>query len=110
MGKRAWLPIGSLRPRILLYDEIGDGWENTAISNVQQADQRSKADAFIVAGTSLHIPRTQEFVRAICNTVHRNGGYSVWVSKELPKQDMISFFDVVIQGTCDQLADFADSL
>ena len=52
-GKRASIAIGNLRPDITLYGE--QGREDFFISDVIDADVRSKPDCLIVMGTSLKV-------------------------------------------------------
>ncbi|KAF2008272.1 DHS-like NAD/FAD-binding domain-containing protein, partial [Aaosphaeria arxii CBS 175.79] len=97
-GKRGRNP-GGLRPRILLYDQEAD-WENESIGKVHAHDLEAMPDALIVAGTALDGPGARDLVRSMAEVVRKNNGLAIWINKELPKQNVMACFDVVLKGTC----------
>jgi len=60
LGKRLNVAVGSLRPAITLYGE--QGMEDLFISEISNADVRSKPDCLIIFGTSLKVSLELSFV------------------------------------------------
>ncbi|PSK45317.1 hypothetical protein B9Z65_2457 [Elsinoe australis] len=106
-GKRSH-GIGRLRPRMVLYNEHNPDEE--AIGSVVAEDLRKRPDAIIVVGTSLKIPGVKRIVREMCATVRdRRDGMAVWINND-PEPTGVEFkdcWDIVVQGTCDKVAQHA---
>ena len=103
-GKRSH-GIGRLRPRMVLYHEHNP--DDVAIGAVTRDDLRRRPDAIIVAGTTLKVPGVRRIVREMCGVVRdRRGGVAIWINNDLPPaaKDLEDCFDIVVQGTCDEVA------
>jgi NAD+-dependent protein deacetylase SIR2 len=107
-GKRC-LGVGRLRPRMVLYNEHTNFDEN-AIGAVSHSDLRAKPDAVIVVGTTVKVPGTRRIVREMCKSVKdRKNGLSIWINPdpEPSGKDMEGLWDLVVRGTCDEVARLA---
>ena len=103
-GKRSH-GIGTLRPRIVLYNEYNQDEE--AIGNVCKADLRRVPDAVIVVGTSLSIPGVRRIVKKMCQvTRSRRNGITVWINidPEPQRAEFKNCWDFVVRGKCDDIA------
>ncbi|KAL9587303.1 MAG: hypothetical protein Q9212_000350 [Teloschistes hypoglaucus] len=106
-GKRSH-GIGRLRPRIVLYNEHNP--DDEAIGTVVSSDLRSRPDAVIVVGTSMKIPGVRRIVREMCGVVRsRRNGIAVWVNRDSPPigKDFEDCWDLIVKGSCDDVAAFA---
>nr|POE47671.1 nad-dependent protein deacetylase hst4 [Quercus suber] len=103
-GKRSH-GIGRLRPRMVLYNEHNP--DDEAIGSVTREDLRKRPDAVIVVGTTLKVPGVRRIVREMCGVVRdRRDGVAIWVNNNLPpvSKDLEDCFDIVVQGSCDDVA------
>lgn len=103
-GKRSH-GIGRLRPRMVLYNEHNP--DDEAIGTVTREDLRRRPDAVLVVGTTLKVPGVRRIVREMCGVVRdRRGGVAIWINNDLPPvaKDLEDCFDIVVQGTCDEVA------
>lgn len=64
LGKRLNVAVGSLRPAITLYGE--QGMEDLFISEISNADIKSKPDCLIIFGTSLKVSLTTSHMSTVC--------------------------------------------
>lgn len=106
-GKRSH-GIGRLRPRIVLYNEHNP--DDEAIGAVMSSDLRSRPDAVIVVGTSMKIPGVRRIVREMCGVVRsRRNGIAVWVNRDPPPigKEFEDCWDLIVKGSCDDVAAFA---
>ena len=106
-GKRSH-GVGSLRPRMVLYNEHNP--DDEAIGAVTRADMRTRPDAVIVVGTSLKVPGVKRIVREMCSIVrHRRDGLSVWINQDpVPAgREFENCWDLIVKGTADEIADRA---
>lgn len=106
-NKRSNRTPGVLRPWILLYnDEQENGLQSSELDELQARVEERRPDMLIVGGTSLSLDvvGARKTVQAISSIVREEGGLTVWINKEVPRQDCRPFFDIIVQGTCDQFA------
>lgn len=107
-GKRSH-GIGKLRPRMVLYNEANP--DDEAIGAVTKDDLRRRPDAIIVVGTTLKIPGVRRIVREMCATVRDlRGGVAIWINNdpEPSGREFEDCWDIVVRGTCDEVARHAD--
>ena len=97
--------IGRMRPRIVLYNEHNPDEE--AITSVMNADARSRPRVLVVAGTSLKIPGVRRLVKTLCPVIRsRKDGVTMFINSEPPVgKEFENCFDLVVQGSTDQVAD-----
>lgn len=96
---------GALRPRLQFYDDF-IGWDQVGLVKVMDADLKKRADTFIIAGTALSVKAVKDFAMHMCRQVHtRKNGINIWVSLQLPPSDIKPLLDIIVLGTCDQLAE-----
>lgn len=103
-GKRSH-GVGRLRPRMVLYNEHNP--DDEAIGAVTRADLRTRPDVILVVGTSLKIPGVRRIVREMCGIVRdRRDGLAVWINNDpVPSgKEFENCFDLVVKGTCDEIA------
>ncbi|KAJ5091847.1 hypothetical protein NUU61_006717 [Penicillium alfredii] len=100
--------VGRMRPRIVLYNEHNPDEE--AITSVMNADIKSRPRVLIVAGTSLKIPGVRRLVKSLCAVIRsRKDGVTMFINNEPPiGKEFENCFDLVIQGSCDQVAHVAN--
>jgi NAD-dependent histone deacetylase SIR2 len=104
-AKRLWNP-GPLRPRVTFYDQNG-GWDSEGVAKVVKSDLKARPDAFLVAGTALSTKGALALAKDMCQTVHKKkNGTTIWISKQRPRKELQDLFDVIVIGTCDQLAQY----
>jgi NAD+-dependent protein deacetylase SIR2 len=106
-GKRSH-GVGKLRPRITLYGEDYP-FDSESIGSVVACDLRSKPDALIVVGTTLHLPGVQRIVREMAHTVANNRtGLVIWANREPPPQSLSTrlgiSWDFIVQSSSDEIA------
>ena len=100
--------IGCLRPRMVLYNEHNP--DDEAIGSCARADLRTRPDAVIVAGTTLKVPGVRRIVREMCAVVRdRRDGVAIWMNNdpEPVGKDLSNSWDIVVQGPCDAIAEYA---
>lgn len=103
-GKRSH-GVGMLRPRMVLYNEHNP--DDEAIGSVTREDLRKRPDAVIVVGTTLKVPGVKRIVREMCATVrNRRDGVAIWINNdpEPSGKEFEDCWDIVVRGTCDQIA------
>lgn len=106
-GKRSH-GVGMLRPRMVLYNEHNP--DDEAIGAVTREDLRKRPDAVIVVGTTLKVPGVKRIVREMCATVRdRRDGVAIWINAdpEPSGKEFEDCWDIVIRGTCDEIARYA---
>jgi NAD+-dependent protein deacetylase SIR2 len=106
-GKRSH-GIGKLRPRITLYGEDYP-FDSESIGSVVACDLRSKPDALIVVGTTLHLPGVRKIVRDMARTVANNRtGLTIWINREPPPQSLSTrlgvAWDFIALSSSDEVA------
>jgi NAD+-dependent protein deacetylase SIR2 len=106
------LKIGTLRPAIVLYDEIhplGD-----EIGAIQTADLSRKPDLLIVMGTSLKVHGLRKLVKEFAKSVHESpspthvGGSTgkvIFVNRTAPSGEWAGIIDYHVEGETDQWVD-----
>jgi NAD-dependent histone deacetylase SIR2 len=103
-GKRSH-GVGMLRPRMVLYNEHNP--DDEAIGAVTREDLRKRPDAIIVVGTTLKVPGVKRIVREMCATVRdRKDGVAIWINagSEPSGKEFEDCWDIVVKGTCDEIA------
>ncbi len=105
-GKRP-LGVGSLRPRMVLYNEHNPDGES--IGSCAASDLRSRPDALLVVGTSLKVPGVRRIVREMANSVG-NRGHIVWINTGPPpiSKEFGDVWDFVVKGSCQAVAELMD--
>lgn len=94
------LPVGSLRPSIVLYDEPHPLGEE--IGGLQAYDLGRKPDLLLVMGTSLKVHGLKRVVREFAKAVHAKGGLVVFINLTPPTKEWEDVIDVHIKGETDQ--------
>lgn len=94
------LPVGSLRPSIVLYDEPHPLGEE--IGNLQAYDLGRKPDLLLVMGTSLKVHGLKRVVREFAKAVHAKGGLVVFINLTPPTKEWEDVIDVYIKGETDK--------
>lgn len=97
--------VGTLRPRIVLYNEHSPDEE--AIGSVVTADLRARPDCLIVVGTSLKIPGVRRIVREMSRVVRgRKDGLTVWINRDsMPVgKEFADCWDLIVKGDSDEVA------
>lgn len=93
------LPIGSLRPSIVLYDEPHPLGEE--IGGLQAYDLGRRPDILLVMGTSLKVHGLKRVVREFAKAVHAKKGLVVFINLTPPTKEWEDVIDVHIQGETD---------
>lgn len=94
--------IGRLRPHIVLYGEANP--DEDVIGQVVEADLQKPIDVVLVVGTSLKIPGMKRLVTEFSRAAKLQATSSViWISKEAPPAHLMSIFDVILLGDCDDV-------
>jgi NAD-dependent histone deacetylase SIR2 len=95
------LPIGTLRPSIVLYDEphpLGDD-----IGALQSYDLSRQPDLLLIMGTSLKVHGLKRLVKDFAKVVHaKKGGMVVFVNATPPSKEWEGVIDFHIQGETDR--------
>jgi len=100
-GKRP-LSIGMLKPDVLLYGEPHP--DDSEILDAVENDLKICPDLVLVVGTTLKIPGALSIATSFCHAARKQGGISVWISKEEPASRVRGLFDYILRGDCDALA------
>lgn len=99
LGKRQ-LAVGTLRPAIVLYNEVHPQGET--IGQLQVSDLKKKPDLMIVMGTSLKIPALKKFIKQAARIIHEKpGGCVVFVNRTSPTKEWEKVFDYEVLGDSD---------
>ena len=93
------LPIGTLRPSIVLYDEPHPLGED--IGNLQAYDLSRSPDLLLIMGTSLKVHGLKKVVKAFAKAVHARKGTVVFVNATPPSKEWEGVIDVHVQGETD---------
>lgn len=93
------LPVGSLRPAIVLYDEPHPLGEE--IGSLQAYDLGRSPDILLVMGTSLKVHGLKKVVKAFAKAVHAREGIVVFVNATPPSKEWEGVIDYHIHGTTD---------
>lgn len=93
------LPIGTLRPAIVLYDEPHPLGEE--IGSLQAYDLTRSPDLLLIMGTSLKVHGLKKVVKAFAKAVHAKGGLVVFVNATPPSKEWEGVIDVHVQGQTD---------
>ncbi len=94
------LPIGTLRPSIVLYDENHPLGEQ--IGDLQVFDLYRKPDLLLIMGTSLKVHGLKRVVREFAKAVHAKKGLVVFVNLTPPSKEWEDVIDIHIQGETDR--------
>jgi NAD-dependent histone deacetylase SIR2 len=97
------LPVGKLRPAIVLYDEphpLGD-----QIGDLQLYDMSRKPDVLLIMGTSLKVHGLRRSVKEFAKAVHANKGLVVFVNATAPSKEWEGIIDVHVHGETDRWVD-----
>ncbi|KAJ3188823.1 hypothetical protein HDU85_004537 [Gaertneriomyces sp. JEL0708] len=98
LGKRP-LPVGTLRPNIVLYNEHHKSGDH--ISQVTSLDIRKRPDMLIVMGTSLKVFGIKKLVKDVAKVVKDKGGIVVLVNMSEIGKEWDGVFDYWVKGDCD---------
>lgn len=100
-GKRG-LPVGTLRPNIVLYGE--DHPQNSLLSPFVPFDAGSQPDVLIIMGTSLKVFGLQKIIREFAKAVHaQKNGKVIFVNRTKPAESMWdNFIDYFVPMDCDE--------
>ncbi|THV49266.1 hypothetical protein BGAL_0204g00120 [Botrytis galanthina] len=93
-GRRA-LPIGKLKPDVLLY---GKSHPDDNIFDIIDQDLATCSDLVLVVGTKLRVPGAREIATRLCKAARRVGEVAVWIGYD--NAPLKSLFDHVIGGDC----------
>lgn len=99
VGKRL-LGVGTLRPRVVLYNEFNP--DSEAIGTITAQDLTSRPDALLVVGTTLKVPGVKRIVKEMIAAVSLQGGKSVWISRDPPPTEFK--FDIICLDDCQSVA------
>ena len=102
-GKRA-LPVGHLRPDVVLYNDPWDEGPDADGIGAAQFEAGETGDLLVVLGTSLTVPGCRALVRDVATRVRRRGGAALFVGHKAPDTGMQRLFTAVVVGS---IADFA---
>ncbi|KAI9359939.1 DHS-like NAD/FAD-binding domain-containing protein, partial [Zopfochytrium polystomum] len=106
-GKRA-LPVGTLRPNVVLYNEHHSNGLDIGV--IAQSDARRRPDLLVVVGTSLKVEGVRRLVRDMAKAVHGCSGAAdagaarglvVFVNRTPPGREWANVFDIWIRGDSD---------
>lgn len=99
-GKRG-LPVGTLRPNIVLYGE--DHPQNSLLSPFVPFDASSQPDVLIIMGTSLKVFGLQKIIREFAKAVHaQKNGKVIFVNRTKPAESVWdNFIDYFVPMDCD---------
>ena len=94
------LPVGTLRPAIVLYDEphpLGDD-----IGDLQSYDLARSPDILLIMGTSLKVHGLKRLVKQFAKAVHAKKGLVVFVNATPPSKEWEGVIDVHVHGETDR--------
>jgi len=94
------LPIGTLRPAIVLYDEphpLGDD-----IGELQSYDLTRSPDLLLIMGTSLKVHGLKRLVKEFAKVVHAKKGLVVFVNATPPSKEWEGIIDMHVHGETDR--------
>ena len=94
------LPVGTLRPSIVLYDEPHPLGEE--IGNLQAYDLGRSPDILLVMGTSLKVHGLKKVVKAFAKAVHARDGKVIFVNATPPSKQWEGVIDIHVQGETDK--------
>lgn len=100
-GKRP-VPVGVLRPDIVLYGEHRDTTET-----IRKIEKDRGCVLLLVMGTSLRVHGVRNLVISLGKKARANNGTGIYVGREAPPRTLESCFDYWVQGDCD---DFSNGL
>jgi NAD-dependent histone deacetylase SIR2 len=98
------LPVGTLRPAIVLYDEphpLGDD-----IGLLQTYDLTRQPDVLLIMGTSLKVHGLKRLVKEFAKSVHARPsgkkGLVIFVNATPPSKEWEGVIDIHVQGETDR--------
>ncbi|KAI1086082.1 DHS-like NAD/FAD-binding domain-containing protein [Rostrohypoxylon terebratum] len=92
------LPVGQLRPGMVMLDETHPQGEE--IANLIRGDKLSSPDLLLVLGTSLKVDGPKKLLRQFVRPVRRQSGKIIYVNRTKPPSDCSALIDYwVQQGT-----------
>lgn len=93
-GKRA-TAIGTLRPDIVLYDELDPRAD--LISDIVRRDLLLRPDVLLIMGTSLTTHGVKNLVRDFAKTIHERAGKVVFVNLTKPAKSWGGVIDYWVE-------------
>lgn len=99
-GKRITGSVGVLRPDIVLYGENHP--QADILAQGINVDIRLKPDLLIVMGTSLRVDGVKKLVRSMSQSVHAQGGKTIFVNKTPLSKAWDKYIDYQILSDCDE--------
>ncbi|KAK4095786.1 DHS-like NAD/FAD-binding domain-containing protein [Parathielavia hyrcaniae] len=97
-GKRA-TAIGTLRPDIVLYDELDPRAD--LISAIARRDLLLRPDVLLIMGTSLTTHGVKNLVRDFAKVIHKRAGKVVFVNLTEPAKSWDGVIDYWVEWDCD---------
>ena len=94
---------GSLRPRIILYNETHP--QGSQIAEIMLSDARRKPDLLIIMGTSLKIPGCKDLIRSLGKVIHEKKGLVIFINdKAVSSSEWDSLIDFHISCKTDSFS------
>jgi NAD-dependent histone deacetylase SIR2 len=94
------LPIGQLRPSMVMLDEIHPQGEE--IAHLIRGDELSSPDLLLMLGTSLEVDGPKKLLRQFVRPVRRQGGKIIYVNRLKPPSDCSTLIDYWVQWEVDE--------
>ncbi|KAJ2970097.1 hypothetical protein NUW58_g9802 [Xylaria curta] len=99
LGKRL-LPIGQLRPSMVMLDEANPKGEE--IAYLAHIDELARPDLLLVLGTSLKVDGPKRLLRQFARSIRRQGGKVIYVNLSKPPSDCSAFVDYWVEWVIDE--------
>lgn len=108
-NNRRQLPVGTLRPSIVLYNEHHS--QGDLIASVMLADLRKRPDILIIMGTSLKVSGIRQLVRDMAREVRKNSkspGCEVVMINKSTMVSMKGTVDICWLGEADEIVSYLE--
>jgi len=100
------LPVGTLRPAIVLYDEPHP--HGDAIGDLQSYDLSRSPDLLLIMGTSLKVHGLKRLVKEFAKAVHAKKGSVIFVNATSPSREWEGVIDVHVHGETDRWVEMVE--
>ncbi|KAI3333801.1 DHS-like NAD/FAD-binding domain-containing protein [Ustulina deusta] len=94
------LPIGQLRPSMVMLDETHPQGEE--IAHLARRDEWASPDLLLVLGTSLKVNGSKSLLRQFARPIRRQGGKVIYVNLSKPPSDCGALVDYWVQWDVDE--------